>query len=313
MSTDALPTLGNEGPMGEGLSPDAYTACQLCPHRCRVDRTQGQKGFCGAGAVLRINDAMPHFGEEAVLVGEGGSGAIFFSHCTLRCVYCQTAEMSWRGEGTDTCTRRLADLMLELQQDGCHNINLITATHFLPHVVHGIRIARARGLTLPIVYNTSSYERVDILRMLEGLIDIYLADLKYVSPDLAQRLSGAEDYPRVACDALVEMHRQVGDLATDGRGIARRGLMVRHLVLPHHLEETRAVLGWIASHLPPHTHVTLMGHYRPCHLARDLAPLNRPLTEDEYRAAQQAAREAGLTRLDRTHERLYPLLWHRPR
>jgi putative pyruvate formate lyase activating enzyme len=297
--------------MAEALSPETYADCQLCPHRCRVDRTRGEKGFCGAGAVLRIHDAMPHFGEEQVLVGKGGSGAIFFSHCTLRCVYCQTAEMSWKGEGTDTTGERLAELMVQLQRDGCHNINLITPTQFLPHVVQGIRTARARGLTVPIVYNTSGYERVSVLRALEGCMDIYLADLKYVSPSVAERLSGARDYPEAACAALTEMHRQVGDLVVDERGVARRGLIVRHLVLPGLAEETQKVLRWIARNLPRHTHVNLMGHFRPCHLARRHPPLNRPLTEDEYRAARQAAREAGLTRLDTTHERLYPLVWVR--
>jgi putative pyruvate formate lyase activating enzyme len=288
-----------------------YRHCELCPWKCRVDRTAGELGRCQAPAQLKVADYMPHFGEEACLVGDGGSGAVFFSFCTLGCLFCQTFEISCGKEGSWIETYRLVECFFWLQEEGCENLNLITPTHYLPHILQALSIARSHGFHLPIVYNTSGFERVEILSKLEGLVDIYLPDFKFWTPETALALCGTPDYPAVVRRALKEMHRQVGDLKTDEQGRGVRGILVRHLILPGYFNESRSILQWLAQELSIHTHITLMGHFRPCHRAREDSRLNRTLSEKEYETIYNWAIKQGLYRLDETHRKLYPLIWRK--
>lgn len=286
-----------------------YRKCRLCPWDCGVDRASGELGKCAASSQLVVNDYMPHFGEEACLVGDGGSGAVFFSHCTLRCRFCQTYDMSWCGEGSNIDAGRMAEIFLWLQAEGCHNLNWITPTHFLPHIILALKTARSRGLTLPVIYNTSAFEKVKTLRTLRGLVDIYLPDFKFWKAETAAVLCGTSAYPQVAREAVREMHRQVGELLLDEAGRAVRGILVRHLILPGYLDESREILNWLATEVSVHTYINLMGHYRPCHEAAEIHGLGRTLTAHEYHTVWRWAQEAGLHRLDTTHRRMYPLLW----
>ncbi|MDY0040401.1 MAG: radical SAM protein [Desulforhabdus sp.] len=286
-----------------------YRKCRLCPWNCDVDRWGGDLGRCAASARLKVDDYMLHFGEEACLVGEGGSGAVFFSFCTLRCRFCQTHEISWRGTGSHIEVERLAEIFLWLQEEGAENLNLITPGHFLPHIIAAIHEAQSRGMHLPIVYNTSSFESVEVLRTLDGIIDIYLPDFKFWRPETARRLCGAELYPDVAREAVKEMHRQVGDLVLDAQGRALRGVLLRHLVLPGHLDESRHILYWLAKELSVHTYVNVMGSYRPCHQAKKYPPIDRALSREEFEAVEKCVKESGLYRLDKTHRLLNYLIW----
>jgi putative pyruvate formate lyase activating enzyme len=274
-------------------------SCRLCPRECRLDRRAGEKGFCGASARLRIAQAVPHFGEERPLVGRGGSGAVFFSHCSLRCVFCINWEISQRGDGHDRDVKDLARMMLKLQERGCHNVNIVTPTHYSAHVVRALDLAAEEGLRLPLVYNTCGWERLEILEMLDGVVDVYLPDFKYWDGAMASRYSSAADtYPELTKKALLEMHRQVGVARPAADGLVYRGLMIRHLVMPNRVGGTREVVGWIARHLPKDTYVNIMSQYRPMHLAFDYPKIARRLTRDEYEEAVRWAREAGLTNLD---------------
>lgn len=288
-----------------------YTRCRLCPWMCEADRVAGKKGRCGALAGVRIAGAFPHFGEEACLVGQGGSGAVFFSYCVLRCLYCQTYEMSWFGRGSDLSDHEFLEVIERLIDQGCENINFITPTSYVPHIRWAVRELRKAGNTLPVVYNTGGYERVEVLRSLEGVVDIYLTDIKYLSRDAAKRLSHCPDYPEVVKSAIMEMYRQVGDLEIDDKGLARRGLMIRHLVLPGRVEESLKVIEWVAKNLSNRTYINIMGHYRPCHLAGKVPELSRTLRKEEYEVVLLKAYELGLNRIDTTHWYLYPLIWAR--
>jgi len=293
------------------LDLNHYRQCRLCPWNCGVDRWAGELGQCAAPAQLKVNDYMLHFGEEACLVGERGSGAVFFSFCTLRCRFCQTYDMSWRGEGSSIDVDRLADIFLWLQQEGAENLNLITPGHFLPHILSALDEARCKGLHLPIIYNTSSFENPEVLRALDGIVDVYLPDFKFWRPETAGALCGAGAYPEVACEAIKEMHRQVGDLVLDAQGRALRGVLLRHLVLPGHVDESRQIISWLADELSVHTYVNLMGHYRPCHLAKEHALIDKTLTGEEFEAVRNWAKESGLYRLDTTHRLMYHLIWQK--
>jgi len=277
---------------------DIMLACEICPHRCRVDRRAGELGICRTGDQPVVASYGPHFGEEDPLVGSGGSGTIFFTHCNLFCIFCQNWEISHGGEGDEITVEDLGAIMVYLQKQGCHNINFVTPSHQVPMILAALPYAIARGLNVPLVYNTGGYDAVETLRLLDGVIDIYMPDLKFWDPQVAAKLCNAADYPEVARAALKEMHRQVGDLVLDENGVAQRGLLVRHLVLPDGLAGTKAAMEFLATEISPNTYVNVMGQYRPCGRAAEHPSLDRFLSGPEHALAQQLAREAGLTRLD---------------
>jgi putative pyruvate formate lyase activating enzyme len=275
--------------------------CTACPRNCHVDRLANERGVCRVGRRARVSSAFAHHGEEDVLRGTNGSGTIFFNGCNLKCVFCQNWEISQDGGGTEVDAVTLGGMMLALQDRGCHNINLVTPEHVVPQVLEAVEQAVAGGLNLPIVYNTSGYDSLESLRLLDGVVDIYMPDFKVWEPETAHRLLKARDYPQVARRAIAEMQRQVGPLQLDERGLAVRGLLVRHLVMPGLGEETRRILGWLAE-LHPDTYVNVMDQYRPAGLVarhperyEDVA---RGLTASEWRDAWDAANASGL-RLDR--------------
>ena len=273
--------------------------CRLCPRECGVNRLEGETGFCNATSELKIASAHPHFGEERPLVGEGGSGTIFFSHCNLGCVFCQNWDISHGGAGTECSIEDLAGMMLALQQRRCHNINLVTPTQYSPHAVLALDLAAARGLRIPLVYNTSGWERGEVLGILDGIVDIYLSDLKYMSSEQAARYScDAENYPSVTLEALLEMNRQVGVAVPGEAGVICRGLMIRHLVMPNHVSGSVDAMKWIAGHLPKETFVNIMMQYRPTYRAHHYPEISRSVTRSEYMAVVNEARRQGLTSLD---------------
>jgi putative pyruvate formate lyase activating enzyme len=274
-----------------------YRSCRLCPRQCGVDRTKGEKGVCSSTDRAKVFSAHPHFGEERPLVGRRGSGTIFFSNCNLLCVYCQNWQINHRGDGSFVSDDAIGRLMLDLQSAGCHNINLVPPTHVLPNIIGGLRWAIRRGLRLPLVYNCGGYEPVEIIQMLDGIVDIYLPDFKYADGAMAEKYSnGARDYPERAAAAIQEMHRQVGDLVVDEKGIALRGLIIRHLVLPGNIAGTDRFVQFVATRLSRSTCVNIMAQYRPEHQAGRIPELARRITAQEYAEALRWAKEAGLLR-----------------
>jgi len=273
--------------------------CRLCPRECGVNRLEGETGFCNATAKLRVASFHAHFGEERPLVGMGGSGTIFFSHCNLGCMFCQNWDISHGGAGTECSIEELARMMLRLQENGCHNINIVTPTHYSPHVIMALDLAASRGLGVPLVYNTSGWERREILEILNGIVDIYLADFKYMDADYAEKYSSdAKDYPSVTQNALMEMNSQVGVAIPAENGIICRGLMIRHLVMPSNVSGSVDAMRWIAAHLPAETYVNIMMQYRPAFRSHLYPEINRPITGNEYLAVVREARDQGLTNLD---------------
>jgi putative pyruvate formate lyase activating enzyme len=274
--------------------------CQLCPRRCRVNRHKGTSGFCHApGTTLITASAHPHFGEERPLVGKGGSGTIFLSHCNLRCVFCQNFDIAQLGAGSETTIDEFAGMMLQLQEIGCHNINIVTPTHYSAHILKAIDIAAGQGLRLPIVYNTSGWERLEILKMLDGIVDIYLPDFKYWDSDMSSKYSSeAESYPEITGEAILEMHRQVGVAKPAKDGIMQRGLMIRHLVMPNNIAGSENVMEWIAGNLPKDTYVNIMVQYNPVYKAYDYPEISRRITKEEYIKVVNKAKGLGLTNLD---------------
>ena len=275
-------------------------SCELCPRRCGVNRHKGMSGVCQApGTTLVISASHPHFGEERPLVGKGGSGTIFLTHCNLRCVFCQNWEIANLGRGTERNIDDFASMMLELQEIGCHNINLVTPTHYSAHILKAIDIAAERGLRLPIVYNTSGWERLEIVKLLDGIVDIYLPDFKYWDSDMSAKYSdGAESYPEMTAKAILEMHRQVGVAKPAKDGIMQRGLMIRHLVMPSNTGGSEKVMEWIAGNLPKDTYVNIMVQYSPVFKAYDYPELSRRITKKEYIKVVEKAKDLGLTNLD---------------
>lgn len=280
------------GMMGEMLKD-----CTVCPHRCHVNRIEHKRGFCRAGSTLKIHSYGPHFGEEDMLVGTGGSGTIFFSCCTLKCVFCQNYEISHYGEGYEISPAGLSDIMLSLQKKGCHNINLVSPTHFVPRIVEALSFAAQEGLTLPVVYNTGGYDDLNTLKLLDGIMDIYMPDIKFGDNFRAGKYTGSAGYFDIVKLAVKEMHRQVGDLALDERGIAVRGLLVRHLVMPDNIAGTQAVLKFIADEISLDTAVNIMAQYYPAHKAHAFRELARRITGEEYIRAVQIALDLGLKRI----------------
>jgi putative pyruvate formate lyase activating enzyme len=271
--------------------------CTLCPRDCRVQRRSGELGRCNAGDQLRVAAAFPHFGEEAPLSGQRGSGTIFISWCNLLCQFCQSWEVNHRGEGEPVSARELAEIMLDLQGRGCHNINFVTPTHYAPQLIAALPLAIEQGFRLPLVYNCGGYESLDVIRLLDGIVDIYLPDIKSLDPAASERyLDGAADYPEVVRTILQEMHRQVGDLLLDAHGIAQRGLIVRHLVMPGLTQDSQAIVQFIADELSPQTYVNIMDQYRPCFQAGRSPEIARRTTSAEHRAVVDMARGLGLHR-----------------
>jgi putative pyruvate formate lyase activating enzyme len=277
---------------------DILSDCTLCPRACHVNRLENQRGFCRTGARAMVSSVGPHFGEEAPLVGSHGSGTIFFAGCGLGCLFCQNYDISHLMAGEEVSEEELVRSMLALQGLGCHNINLVTPTHVVPQILIALPRARREGMDLPVVYNCGGYESVETLKMLSGAIDIYMPDFKYGDNLAGRRCSCVDDYFDRAADALVEMHRQVGDLIIDSTGIARKGLLIRHLVLPAGLAGTERVMAFIAEEISPYSYVNVMAQYRPEFRAAEVPELDRPITAEEYLQAVEIAKKHGITRLD---------------
>jgi putative pyruvate formate lyase activating enzyme len=274
-------------------------ACRLCPRACGANRLRGETGVCSSTSRLKVYSCGPHFGEERPLVGRGGSGTIFFSNCNLLCCFCQNWEINHRGDGSYVTHDELADMMIGLQRRGCHNINFVTPTHVVPHLARSLRLAIRKGLHLPLVYNTGGYDSLDVISLLDGIVDIHLPDFKYQDGGLAAKYSsGASDYPEVAAAVIKEMHRQVGELTVDERGVARRGLIIRHLVMPNNIAGTDRFVRWVTRELTPATSVNLMAQYRPEHKAFSYPEISRRITAEEWQQAVRWAREAGLKNID---------------
>ncbi len=292
-----------EGQLAERVeeATKLLSECRLCPRQCAVDRLDNEMGFCKTGRRARIASYNAHFGEEAPLVGRFGSGTIFFSFCNLRCSFCQNYEISHLGEGVELGPRDLAAQMMELASRGCHNINLVTPTHAVPQILEALLVAAENGLRIPLVYNCGGYERVDTLRLLRGIIDIYMPDFKFWDQKWADRYCRAPDYRQMAVSALKEMHAQVGDLRIDKNGIAERGLLVRHLVMPQGIAGTKEVMQFLSEEISPNTYVNIMDQYRPCGTAHQDEYINHRISSKEYTAALERAKDAGLTRLDERH------------
>lgn len=270
--------------------------CRLCPHHCEINRIGGEKGVCRATGELIVSSAAPHFGEEAPLVGFHGSGTIFLAHCNLRCLFCQNFDISHEGYGKITSPRELADTMMSLQKIGCHNINFVTPTHYAPQIAEALPEAIRSGLTLPIVWNCGGYESVETIRLLEGIVDIYMPDIKFGGNDSGEKYCSVPDYPEAAFAALREMHKQVGQLQGDEEGIATQGLLVRHLVMPNGLSKSKKIFEFIADEISVHTYINIMAQYRPCYRASQYPEINRSITREEFKAARDMARDSGLYR-----------------
>ena len=270
--------------------------CRLCPRQCRVNRLDEEVGVCQARSELMVSSAFHHFGEEPPLVGYHGSGTIFLTHCNLRCLFCQNYDISHLGSGEHITSSDMTRIMLRLQEMDCHNINFVTPTHYVPQIVASLPEAIEKGLRLPIVYNCSGYESIEVIRLLEGIVDIYMPDAKYIDEKYSKRFSNAPDYPEVIKEVLKEMHRQVGDLATNSKGVAERGLLIRHLVMPNGVASSEAVLKFIAEEISVHSYVNIMDQYRPEYRAHEYPEINRRITHKEYLEAVQWAKHYHLYR-----------------
>lgn len=270
--------------------------CGVCPRNCGVNRLKGEIGFCGMGEKIMISSFGPHFGEEDVLVGTGGSGAIFLTSCNLGCIFCQNYDISHLRQGREVSMNELVNTMLTLQKMCCHNINFVTPTHFTPQIMKAIYLAREKGLIIPTVYNCGGYELTGTLKLLEGFINIYMPDAKYADSGAAKELCNAPDYSDIVKKALIEMHRQVGDLIVDEEGIAKKGLLIRHLVLPNNLAGTEQIMDFIAKEISADSYVNIMDQYRPMHKAISNKKINRYITPEEYKEAVSIAKEKRLYR-----------------
>ena len=276
----------------------ALSDCTLCPRNCHADRLSGDLGTCKTGEFAVVSSYMPHFGEEAPISGVHGSGTIFFTHCNLLCNFCQNFDISHEGKGQAVTPRELADMMLALQSIRCHNINFVTPSHVIPQILQALIIAIEDGLRLPLVYNSGGYDLVSTLKHLDGIFDIYMPDFKFWDQEIAAETCNAADYPHIARQSVSEMYRQVGDLKINDQGIAEKGLLIRHLVLPEEMAGTREVMKFLFREISPDTYVNIMPQYRPCGNAWEIPRLRRSIELDEYRSAIQDAFDAGLKRLD---------------
>ena len=273
-------------------------SCDICPHQCKVNRLQDQKGICQTGKKAKVSSFGPHFGEESPLVGRYGSGTMFFAYCNLGCIFCQNYDISHLGEGYPVDEEKIAEIMLSLQNLGCHNINFVTPTHVVPQIVKALPFAIGQGLNVPLVYNTGGYDSIDTVKLLDGIFDVYMPDLKYSDDKIAQRYCSAKDYSKTVKQAIKIMQKQVGDLVIDERGIALKGLLIRHLILPEDLAGTYQAMKFISEEISQNTYVNLMDQYRPCFKANDYPPLDRRITPMEFARAVKIAQDFGITRLD---------------
>ncbi len=279
------------------MALEILSNCELCPRKCHVNRLKSDKGFCKTGRNAVVSSYGPHFGEEKVLVGRFGSGTIFFTHCNMACVFCQNYDISQLGKGNEVSAQELADIMLELQGTGCHNINLVSPTHCVAQILEALLIAFEEGLKIPIVYNTGGYDSVDTLKLLDGIVNIYMPDIKYGDDETGNRYSQVPDYFTVAKKAVKEMHRQVGDLKTDDSGIAVKGLLARHLVLPGDLAGTEKVMEFLATEISTETFVNIMDQYRPLYMARQYPELSKSINRAEFQRAVKIAQRYGIRRI----------------
>lgn len=280
------------------LAGEILNECRLCPRNCRVNRKESELGTCKTGRHAVVSSYAPHFGEESPLVGFRGSGTVFFTHCNLLCNFCQNYDISHGGRGQEVASEELAGFMIHLQDIGCHNINFVTPSHVVPQILSALEIAVNNGLQVPLVFNTSGYDTIETVKLLDGIVDIYMPDFKFWDPGTARQLCDASDYPERARVALKEMHRQVGDLRINNLGIAERGLLVRHLVMPEKLAGTNEIMRFLAKEISINTYVNIMPQYRPCGEAVTMDTIARSITRQEYREALDAARKEGITRLD---------------
>ena len=274
---------------------ESLHSCNICPRRCAVNRLDGKSGFCKTKNLAKVYSSMVHHGEEPPISGSRGSGTIFFSHCNMGCVYCQNYEFSQLGSGIEQTTEQLAKRMLDLQNQGCHNINLVTPTHVLPQILLSLEQAVGQGLNIPLVYNTSGYELAQTIELLDGIVDIYLADCRYADSGTAQRLSKAIDYPQANRAALKEMHRQVAEAEFDQAGVMKKGLIIRHLVLPNQCSGTDAIMQFIAQEISPDTYISLMSQYLPYYQAADYPEISRRLKAIEYAQAKSILEKYNLS------------------
>ena len=292
--------LYRDGELSERLerAVQILAACELCPRRCRVNRLNGELGYCRIGRKAKVASYNAHFGEEAPLVGQYGSGTIFMSSCNLLCSFCQNYEISRLAEGVEVEPEQLAAMMLHLAEKGCHNINFVTPSHVVPQIIEALVMAAEKGLRVPLVYNSGGYDAKETIELLEGIFDIYMPDFKFWESRWSERFCNAPDYRDFAVEAIKEMHRQVGDLKRNADGIAVRGLLVRHLVMPNDVAGSQKIMEFMANEISPNTYVNVMDQYRPCGTADRDKFINRRLNSQEYQNAVNAAKEAGLTRLD---------------
>ncbi|MGR3309150.1 MAG: radical SAM protein [Candidatus Brocadiales bacterium] len=312
--------LYNSGELTERIEKanELLRECQLCPRRCKVNRLSGEKGICKTGKLPIISSYSPHWGEESPLVGEHGSGTIFITNCNLGCIFCQNYEISHLDEGNEVSLKRFAEMMLRLKDMGCHNINFVTPTHVIPQILTALPIAIEEGLDVPLVYNTGGYDLVESLELLDGVFDIYMPDFKFADSEVSARYCKAKDYPEIAKAAVKEMHRQVGDLIINNEshtpppplnrgereGVAERGLLIRHLVMPGGLAGTRKVMKFLAAEISKNTYVNIMNQYHPCGQAHKYPPIDRSTTFEEYQEAVKIAHEEGIERLDNREARV---------
>ena len=278
------------------LLNDILKNCRLCPRQCGVNRLNGEVGFCKAGEKLMISSAFPHFGEEPPLVGNRGSGTIFLTHCNLKCIFCQNYDISHLGHGETISSEQLAEYMHSLQERGCHNINFVTPTHYLPQIMAALPLAVDLGLKIPLVYNCGGYETFEAIHLLDGIIDIYMPDVKFARREVAEKYTQTPDYPEVVKKTLKEMHRQVGNLQINAEGLAERGLLIRHLVMPNGLAGSRELMHFIATEISPHSYVNVMNQYRPEYKAFEYPEISRGISHQEYGEAIEGAKDEGLYR-----------------
>lgn len=288
--------LHSEGKLA-GIAQKAFDllgSCSICPRRCKVNRLKGELGFCRTGMRAKVCSFMPHHGEEPPISGEHGSGTIFFSRCNMHCLYCQNFEFSQLDTGKEVEIEELAEMTLKLQAMGCHNINFVTPTHVMPQILKALALAVPQGLKIPLVYNTSGYDLPAMIELLDGIVDIYLPDMRYGDDQAAIKYSGAPDYPEYNRQAVKEMHRQAGVAQIDGRGIIEKGLVIRHLVLPNYISGTEKIMEFIANELSEEAYISLMSQYFPCYKADEIKELSRRISREEYAQAQQAMRKYNL-------------------